>query len=228
MERGRKHLLLKAYDKALLDFDQAVLLAPNSVNALYFRGYNHSQMKNKENAEKDFRRVVTLKPVNAAEKKYQAGAKNYLRDMDPANIARRKRRASKLLEKFTYIKASFVCNSVQGMDGLKKFWNERRKQPYSESAAFRKEQDRIARKLGCTFLESCDVTKATCAHLLKLKPVAAVKQITSVSQWGDKSVGYIWKMLWEDRGKDNEVYITLYGSYHDRATRMAKQRKKQK
>ena len=60
--RGAAHLALSANDEAVDDFDEALTLAPDNIEAYSGRGLVHLRLGNYQNARDDFSEAIGLDP----------------------------------------------------------------------------------------------------------------------------------------------------------------------
>ncbi len=61
-QRGNRYGILKQYDRAMADFDAALRLKPDQINALAGRGWTYSALGQHQRAIQDMDRVVSKKP----------------------------------------------------------------------------------------------------------------------------------------------------------------------
>jgi len=72
--RGRAYFRLENYDAALRDFDEAIRLRPNFLNAFFQRGDIYLTKADYDAAIRDFTEVVTLNPEDAIAFRYRGNA----------------------------------------------------------------------------------------------------------------------------------------------------------
>ena len=72
--RGRAHFRMQNYDDAIHDFDEAIRLRPNFLNAFFQRGDVYLTIQNYDDAIRDFTEVVRLNPEDAIAFRYRGNA----------------------------------------------------------------------------------------------------------------------------------------------------------
>jgi tetratricopeptide (TPR) repeat protein len=84
VERGRAFTRIYEWDRALADFDRAVMLAPDRADAYYYRGLLYASAPGGREAQlralEDFRRCLGLAPQG----EHAAQAAEYIRQLEAA------------------------------------------------------------------------------------------------------------------------------------------------